>query len=80
MGMAHWPGDHWQKEKGGDYFRSKAPLSNLLVELMLLCASSPGFCAAPSETVIYMSAVLIRPAGLRAVGALLQPRCARTET
>jgi hypothetical protein len=38
---AHWPEDHWQKERGGDYFRGKIPLSNLLVELMLLCAGSP---------------------------------------
>ena len=38
---AHWPGDYWQKERGGDYFRRKLPLSNLLVELMLLCAGSP---------------------------------------
>jgi hypothetical protein len=55
-GWAHWPGDHWQKEKGGDYFRMKLPLSNLLVELMLLCASSPGFVrrVAFNETVIYV--------------------------
>lgn len=38
---AHWAGDYWQKERGGDYFRGKVPLSNLLVELMLLCAGSP---------------------------------------
>jgi len=38
---AHWPGDHWQKERGGEYFRGKLPLSNILVELMLLCAGSP---------------------------------------
>jgi hypothetical protein len=40
-GWAHWPGDHWQIDRGGDYFRGKLPLSNLLVELMLLCAGSP---------------------------------------
>jgi len=38
---AHWPGDYWQKERGGDYFRRKLPLSNLLLELMLLCAGAP---------------------------------------
>lgn len=38
---AHWPEDYWQKERGGDYFRGKLPLSNLLVELMLLCAGAP---------------------------------------
>jgi O-methyltransferase len=55
-GWAHWPGDYWQKENGGDYFRSKVPLSNMLVELMLLCASSPGFLRRVSfnETVIYV--------------------------
>ena len=40
---AHWPGEYWQNERGGDYFRSKPPLSNMLIELMLLCAGSPGF-------------------------------------
>ena len=55
-GWAHWPDDHWQKEKGGDYFRNKLPLSNLLLELMLLCASTPGFVRKVSfnETVIYV--------------------------
>ena len=38
---AHWPEDYWQKERGGDYFRGKLPVSNLLVELMLLCAGAP---------------------------------------
>ena len=53
---AHWPGDYWQKESGGDYFRSKPPLSNLLVELMLLCAGAPGIVRRVSfnETVIYV--------------------------
>ena len=41
-GWAHWPGDFWQRERGGDGFREKLPLSNLLIELMLLCASAPG--------------------------------------
>ena len=40
---AHWPEDYWQKERGGDYFCGKLPLSNLLVELMLLCAGAPQF-------------------------------------
>jgi hypothetical protein len=38
---AHWPGDYWQKERGGEYFRSKQPVTDLLIELLLLCASSP---------------------------------------
>jgi SAM-dependent methyltransferase len=41
-GWAHWPEDHWQKDRGGDYFRTKPPLSNLLIEAALLCASAPG--------------------------------------
>ena len=49
-GWAHWPGDYWQKERGGDYFRDKPPLSNLLIDLMLLCASSPGFVRGVSFT------------------------------
>ena len=55
-GWAHWPGDHWQKERGGDYFRGKPPLSNLLIELMLLCASSPGIVrrVAFNDTIIYV--------------------------
>ncbi len=40
-GWAHWPEDHWQKEKGGDYFARKDPLSNLVLEVMLLAASAP---------------------------------------
>jgi hypothetical protein len=38
---AHWAGDYWQKERGGEYFREKQPLTDLLIELVLLCASSP---------------------------------------
>jgi hypothetical protein len=55
-GWAHWPGDYWQKERGGDYFRDKPPLSNLLIELMLLCASSPTFVHRVSftEAAIYI--------------------------
>ncbi|MFM7182113.1 MAG: glycoside hydrolase family 99-like domain-containing protein [Verrucomicrobiales bacterium] len=40
-GWAHWPEDCWQKEKGGEYFKNKDPLSNLLMELMILSASAP---------------------------------------
>jgi hypothetical protein len=40
-GWAHWPEDFWQKVRGDDYFRGKVALSNLIVELMLLCASAP---------------------------------------
>lgn len=39
-GWAHWSGDLWQKEQGGPYFRGKEPLTNLLIELVALCASS----------------------------------------
>jgi len=55
-GWAHWPGDHWQADRGGDYFRDKPPLSNLLIELMLLCASAPGVVRRVSfdATVIYV--------------------------
>jgi len=55
-GWAHWPGDHWQKDRGGDYFRDKPPLSNLLIELMLLCASVPGIVRRVTfdSTVIYV--------------------------
>jgi len=38
-GWAHWPGDFWQAERGGDYFSEQPPLSNLLTEIMLLTAS-----------------------------------------
>ncbi len=41
-GWAHWPGDYWQANRGGDYFAAKPPLSNLLLEIMLLSASRPG--------------------------------------
>ena len=39
---AHWPGEPWQADRGGDYFKGKEPLSTLVVELMALCASRPG--------------------------------------
>lgn len=38
---AHWAGDFWQKDRGGEYFRDKQPVTDLLIELLLLCASSP---------------------------------------
>jgi predicted O-methyltransferase YrrM len=55
-GWAHWPGEHWQKERGGDYFRDKPPLTNLLIELTLLCASAPGIVRRVTfdSTVIYV--------------------------
>ena len=39
---AHWGGDFWQVERGGDYFKNKEPVSSLIVELMAMCPSSPG--------------------------------------
>lgn len=55
-GWAHWAGDYWQQDRGGDYFRDKPPLSNLLIELALLCASSPGIVRRVSfdSTVIHV--------------------------
>ena len=38
---AHWAGDYWQKERGGEYFRDKQPVTDLLIELVLLSASAP---------------------------------------
>jgi hypothetical protein len=38
---AHWRGEYWQEQRGGAYFSDKAPLTNLLIELMLVCATSP---------------------------------------
>lgn len=35
---AHWAGDYWQEN---EYFRGKAALSNLLIELFMLSASRP---------------------------------------
>lgn len=40
-GWAHWQGENWQRDQGGDYFRNKPPLTNLLIELMLVAATSP---------------------------------------
>jgi hypothetical protein len=42
---AHWRGDFWQAERGGSYFSNKEPLTNLLIELILLCATSPEIVA-----------------------------------
>ncbi|HSV20822.1 MAG TPA: class I SAM-dependent methyltransferase [Casimicrobiaceae bacterium] len=55
-GWAHWPGDHWQKDRGGETFRNQPPLSNLLIELMLMCASKPGLVrnVTFNPTVIYV--------------------------
>jgi predicted O-methyltransferase YrrM len=42
-GWAHWAGDEWQKSK---YFSSKSPsLTNLLIEISMLCASRPDLVA-----------------------------------
>lgn len=40
-GWAHWQGEYWQVQRGGTY-SDKPPLSNLLIEIMLLAASRPG--------------------------------------
>lgn len=45
-GWAQWPGAHWQEEEGGDYFKGKAPLANLVIQLVLLSASRPDLVAA----------------------------------
>jgi len=39
-GWAHWPGDKWQDKKKG-YNIGKPALSNLVFELIMLCASRP---------------------------------------
>ncbi|WP_273229316.1 class I SAM-dependent methyltransferase [Pseudomonas kuykendallii] len=44
-GWAQWPGDHWQVNEGGDYFRDRKPLANLIIELTLLAASQPSLVA-----------------------------------
>jgi hypothetical protein len=38
---AHWAGDFWQKQRGGAHFHDKRPMSDLVIELVLMCASSP---------------------------------------
>ncbi|CAG0990045.1 8-demethyl-8-alpha-L-rhamnosyl tetracenomycin-C 2'-O-methyltransferase [Burkholderiales bacterium] len=38
---AHWPDPHWQRDFGGPHFADRSPLSNLLVDLMLLVAGAP---------------------------------------
>ena len=40
---AHWSGDFWQTDRGGDHFKDKEPVSSLIVELMAMCPSRPGF-------------------------------------
>jgi hypothetical protein len=37
---AHWATDFWQKDLGGDYFRGKPALSNLVLELMVAAAGA----------------------------------------
>jgi hypothetical protein len=39
-GWAHWPGDYWQKG-GNEFLADKIPMSNLIVELLVLSASRP---------------------------------------
>lgn len=56
-GWAHWPGDHWQKNEGGDYFRHRRPMSNLAIELSLLAASRPSLI---SEVVVTSGSVYVR--------------------
>src|SRR5262249_4334557 len=38
---AHWRSDFWQRDLGGDTFRSKEPVTNLILELLVLAASKP---------------------------------------
>ena len=40
-GWAHWTGDLWQRDQGGDEFRGKKPMTNLIMELAVLAASKP---------------------------------------
>lgn len=40
-GWAHWAGELWQLQQGGDQFRGKEPMTNLLLELVVLAASRP---------------------------------------
>lgn len=39
-GWAHWPGDYWQKG-GNEFLADKIPMSNLIIELLILSASRP---------------------------------------
>lgn len=39
---AHWAGEFWQESRGGSFFSAQPPMSNLLIEIMLLSASCPG--------------------------------------
>ena len=36
-GWAHWPGDRWQKD--GGIWSDRPALSNLIIELVMLCAT-----------------------------------------
>lgn len=38
---AHWPDPHWQRDFGGPHFVRQTPLSNLIVDLLLLAAGAP---------------------------------------
>lgn len=48
-GWAHWSGDFWQANRSSSHFSAKPPLSNLLIEVMLLSASRPALV--PTMTV-----------------------------
>jgi SAM-dependent methyltransferase len=62
---AHWRGDYWQAQRGGEYFSDKEPLTNLLIELILLCATSPEIVArvdvAPGNVYVERGARAVRP-------------------
>lgn len=38
---AHWAGDLWQRDQGGEHFRGKEAMTNLILELVVLAASKP---------------------------------------
>jgi SAM-dependent methyltransferase len=62
---AHWRGDYWQAERGGSYFSNKEPMTNLLIELLLLCATSPEIVArvdvAPAIVYVERGPKAVRP-------------------
>ena len=55
-GWAHWTGDIWQRDYGGDQFRGREPMSNLILELVVLAASKPDWI---SEVSIDLATVYI---------------------
>ena len=64
-GWAHWPGDVWQKSRAIPSV--KPALSNLLVEVMMLCASRPDIVGSlsitPNSAVLRRGAAVLDPAG-----------------